>query len=76
MLWFHVRRAARQQDAVERLEQLVEVALAEGRDQQGNGIRRLGHGGDVLFAHAVEGVRSENTAVRRNADQWFALSHV
>jgi hypothetical protein len=71
-----VRRAAGQQDAVERPEQLVEVALTERRDQHRDRLGGVDHGGDVLLPHAVERVRTEDPAIRRDADQRFVASHV
>ena len=72
-----VRGTARQQDAVERRSSSSSRSLlTQRRDQQRHRIRGIGHGGDVFFADAVEGVRSEDPAIRRDADQWFAPSHV
>ncbi len=71
-----VRWTAGQQDAVQLRQQRIEVALTQRGDQDRNGVGRLGNGGDVLLADAVEGVRTQDPAIRGNADQWFVASHV
>ncbi len=71
-----IRRAAREQDAVQRPEQLVEVTLTQRRNQQRDGVGRFRDRGDVLLPDTVEGVRAEDPAIRGNPDQWFAARHV
>ena len=72
-----VRRAAGQQDAIHAVENRVEVHLvAERRNQHRHGVGRFCDSANVLLPHAMEGVRTEDPAIRGYADQWFALSHV
>jgi hypothetical protein len=58
------------------LEPGVEVTFTKHRHQDRHRAGRLGHGGNVFFPDAVEGVRAQDPAIRGNADQWFVASHV
>ena len=68
--------AWRNADLIETKDKIIEVALTQRGDQDRNGVGRLGNGGDVLLADAVEGVRTEDPAIRGNADQRFGARHV
>ena len=71
-----VRGAAGQQHAVERSPAARRRSSASPSDGISTGIAsaRLGHGGDVLLADAVEGVLADQPAIRGNADQRFAAT--
>ncbi len=71
-----IRRAAGEQDAVNRRKHRFEVYIVTKRRYQHRyRVRRIRDGADVFLAHAVKRMRPEDPAIRGNADQWFALSH-
>ncbi len=72
---FHVRDAARQEEAVDQLEQccggrhrLEILTGGRGRQQDRNRPGAVGHGVDVLFADGVERVRPDLLDVRNDPD--------
>ena len=77
MMRLDIRRAAGQENAVNTGKHHLEVHLVtQRRYQHRYRVRRVGDCADVFLAHAVERMRPEDSAIRGNADQWFALSHV
>ena len=54
-----IRGAAGEQDAVEGLEPVVQVTIAERGHEHGRRVRRLGDRVDVLFADGMEPVRAQ-----------------
>jgi hypothetical protein len=72
-----VRRRAGEEDAVHVRENLRDVERRfEHGDQHRQAIGRLDHGGDVLFAHGVEGMRTNHASIGGDAnDGTFVASH-
>jgi hypothetical protein len=69
MMRLDVRRTARQQDAVERVQHCVEFeSIFEDGNQQWRTASRVGDGGYVFLAHHVERVWRDNLSIAGDTD--------
>ncbi len=69
-----VRRAAREQNAVDALQYfLVADQVRERGNEERNGTGRFGHCADVFFADRVKRVHAEHAAIRRDSDDGASI---
>jgi hypothetical protein len=72
----YVRGAAREKDAVQSAEQVIQAQLlGEGRNDQRKRVRRFQHGTGVLFPDHVKRVRADHTAIGGNTNERASGCH-